>query len=242
MATAYEQGTYIYQPAANDDNSGLVYSLEQAPSGMTINAGTGRITWTSITGQGTSVPVTVKVTDAAGNTAQQTFDLAIAGPNTPPVLTPSTPLIGETDENTPIVVSLSGSFINNGDGTTLISDADDAAVVGGIAVIGSTGNGVWAYSLDGTNFTNIGTVSAASAVLLPADAQLRYTPNAQNGETATISYVAWDGTTGQDGISAVDTTSGGDHSAFSSASDTASLTVNSVNDAPMLTAAQSLGG
>ncbi len=237
VTTAYEQGTYIYQLAAGDDNSGLVYSLEQAPDGMTINAGTGRITWASVTGQGTSLPVAVKATDAAGNTAVQTFDLAIAGPNTPPVLVPATPQIGATDENTPITISLTGSFINNGDGTTLISDADDAAVVGGIAVTGATGNGVWAYSLDGTTFTNIGTVSAASAVLLPADAKLRYTPNAQNGETATVSYVAWDGTAGQDGISAVDTTSGGDHSAFSSLSDTASLTVTAVNDAPVLTAA-----
>ena len=45
-------------------------------------------------------------------------------------------------------------------------------MVGGIALTGVTGNGTWEYSTDGTNFSAVGTVSATSALLLPADAQL----------------------------------------------------------------------
>ncbi len=225
VTTAYEEETYIHQVSAEDDTGDVAFSLDQAPTGMTIDPDTGRITWTSITGAGTTEQVVVKVADTAGNVAEQTFDLTIAGPNTTPVLTPAAPEIGATDQNTTTTFSLTATFINNGEGTTIITDADQSDAVGGIAVVGLAGNGVWSYSLDGTTFTDIGDVSETSALLLPADASLRYTPDGENGETATISYAAWDGTTGHDGISAVDTTSGGDHSAFSLESDTASLTV-----------------
>jgi len=40
-------------------------------------------------------------------------------------------------------------------------------------VTGATGNGAWAYSLNGTDFTNLGTVSESLALLLPASATLR---------------------------------------------------------------------
>ena len=109
-------------------------------------------------------------------------------------------------------------------GTTTITDTTSGAVVGGIAVTGTTGKGTWAYSLDGTTFTSIGTVAADSALLLPASASLRYTPDGSDAETATITYCAWDTTTGTAG-STVDTTTNGGGTAFSTATDTASLSV-----------------
>ena len=48
--------------------------------------------------------------------------------------------------------SLTG-FINNGSGTTAISDPDTNAVKGGIHVTSISGAGTWAYSLGGTDFT-----------------------------------------------------------------------------------------
>lgn len=235
VTTAYVEGTYIYQISATDDTTDLIYTIEQAPTGMTIDPDTGRITWNPTTGEGTDEPVTVRATDTAGNYIEQTYDLSIAAANTAPMLTAAEPVIGTTDEDTPKLFSLSASIINNGDSTTMVTDADQSAVIGGIALIGWTGNGVWSYSFDGTTYHDIGDVSATSALLLPADATLRYTPDGDNGESATITYVAWDGTTGHDGIGEVDTTSGGDHSAFSVDSDTATLNVTSVNDAPVLT-------
>ncbi len=114
-------------------------------------------------------------------------------------------------------------------------------MLGGIALTAATGNGTWAFSTDGSTYTAIGTVSPNSALLVPAGATLRYTPDGKNGETARITYRAWDATSGVSGAK-VDTTASGGATAFSTATDTASLTVTSVNDAPVLTGASpSLG-
>ena len=91
---------------------------------------------------------------------------------------------------------------------------------------GTTGTGTWAYSLDGTTFTDVGTVSASSALLLPSDAELQYTPASGVIETPTITYRAWDTTTGERG-SKVDTTTNGGTTAFSSSTDTAHLAIAS---------------
>ena len=66
-------------------------------------------------------------------------------------------------------------------------------------------------------------------------------PDMQNGEMPTITYRAWDESYGGQGTK-VDTTANGGATAFSAATDIATLTVASVNDAPVLTAASpSLG-
>ena len=73
-------------------------------------------------------------------------------------------------------------------------------MLGGIALVGVTGNGTWEYSIDnGTTFNAVTPVSSASALLLAKDAVLRYTPDGKNGETATITYRAWDATSGTNG-------------------------------------------
>ena len=123
------------------------------------------------------------------------------------------------------------TFINNGSATTIITDATGAEV-GGIALTGTTGNGTWAYSFTIT-FTDVGTVADNSALLLSDSAYLQYTPNGPDSETATITYRAWDTTSGTSGSDA-DTTTNGGSTAFIAATDTASL---AVNDAPVLTPA-----
>ena len=65
---------------------------------------------------------------------------------------------------------------------------------------GATGNGTWEYSFDGTTFLPVSHgFGDCSALLLPNTAELRYTPGGQNGETATITYLAWDTTSGTPG-------------------------------------------
>ena len=169
---------------------------------------------------------------AATDTASLTIN------NIAPVLTAANPSLGTTNEDTATVIPLT-TFINNGAGTTTIADTESGAVIGGIALTGTTGNGTWAYSLDGTTFTAIGTVSASSALLLPSNAQLRYTPDHKSGETATITYYAWDTTRGAAGghVDLSQSSSVGGATAFSAVSDTAALTVSFVNNAPVLTAA-----
>ncbi len=76
-------------------------------------------------------------------------------------------------------------------------------------------------------------VSSNTALLLPADAWLQYLPDELNGETATVTYHAWDTTSGvaEQKVSLAVT---GGSTAFSTASDTGSIEVFPVNDAPEL--------
>jgi cyclophilin family peptidyl-prolyl cis-trans isomerase len=242
-ASAVVAVPYSSQVTVDSTAAGTTYQLAQAPTGMTINAGTGLITWTPTDGQAGAAPVTVLATDAAGNTAQQPFTINVLASNHAPVLTAASPLLGSTDENTSTIISLT-TFINNGAGTTIVTDVDGQAVLGGIALVDTSGNGTWAYSLDSTTFIDVGTVSAASALLLPSAAKLRYTPNNQNGETAGISYRAWDATNGANGarVDLSQTDAVGGITAYSLASDAASLIVTVVNDAPVLTAANPVLG
>jgi len=242
ITTAREGVEYTCQVTTATAAGGAVaYTLTEAPTGMMIDASTGLITWTPAEGEEATVDVTVAATDAAGNSSSKSYTISVAGANTAaPVLTPAAPSLGTTDEDTAKTIPLP-TFINGGAGTTTITDADGDAVLGGIALTSATGNGVWAYATDGATFTPIGTVSPTSALLLPAGTTLRYTPDGKNGETPRITYRAWDATSGASGDK-VDTTTSGGATAFSTATDTASLTVASVNDAPLLTPANpSLG-
>ena len=182
---------------------------------------------------GTLADATLSGGTTAFSVASDTASLLV---NDAPVLSPASPALGTTDENTAITIGLAGTFINNGLGTTTISDVDNGAVVGGIALLGTTGHGTWSYSLDGTTFNPVGTVSSPAALLLPNTAELHYTPDSMNGEIPTITYCAWDTTSGAAGTK-VSTASNGGPSAFSLATDTASLMVTDVNDAPVLTPA-----
>jgi hypothetical protein len=209
---------------------------------MTVDAGTGLITWTPPAGTTSPVNVTLQATDKAGNSTLKSYAINIVPPNNAPVLVAASPVLGSTNENASILISLA-SFINNGTGTT-ITDADTDKPVGGIALINLTGKGTWEYSPDGTTFHTIVSVSASSALLLPKTASLRYTPDSKNAESVSITYRAWDTTAGTPGgrMDLSLPASVGSNKAFSAVTDTATLTVTDVNDAPVLQAAQpSLG-
>jgi cyclophilin family peptidyl-prolyl cis-trans isomerase len=221
--------------------------LRFTPTGTTgTNATITYRGWDMTSGaEGEKVNSTAGGSTSAFSTATDTATLTVTSSNVAPVLTAAGPSLGSTDENTAKTVDLTGSFINNGAGTTTITDTDTSAVVGGIALVGVAGTGTWAYSTDGSTFTSMGAVSAGSALLLPSTAKIRYTPDNANGETATITYRAWDTISGASGGRADLSASGavGGSSAFSSATDTASLSVSSLNDAPVLTAANpTIGG
>ncbi|MDD7994187.1 putative Ig domain-containing protein, partial [Kosakonia radicincitans] len=115
----------------------------------------------------------------------------------------------------------------------------DSGASSGIAITATVGNGGWQYSTDsGANWFNIGTVSSSAALLLGSTAQLRYVPDSANGETATLSFSAWDQTSGTATAGSskglADTSTSGGSSAFSANSAQASLMVTSVNDAPTM--------
>ena len=187
----------------------------------------------------------VQGTDPAGNTATREFTVSVVQPAAP-VLTPAIPSLslGTTNVNAPVTVKLA-NFINTGAGTaTTIKVSNPNAVAGGIAVTGTAdvGTGTWAYSTNGgSTFQTISAVSASSALLLPQNAELRYTPDGTHTGTASITYRAWDATSGSAGTE-VSTANNGGTTAFSSQTDTASLTVASTQDNVVLTTASpSLG-
>src|SRR5262249_16200525 len=143
--------------------------------------------------------------------------------------------LNSTDEDTAIFTFLS-DFIKNGPGTTDISDADSGDPLGGIAVTGAAGNGSWEYTVNfGTTYSPLTGASTPAAVLLPENALLRYTPDGANGEVASLSYVAWDQSSGSPGnVVDLTVTGTGGTTAFSNGSDTASLSVTDLNDAPVV--------
>jgi cyclophilin family peptidyl-prolyl cis-trans isomerase len=228
---------------SNETANSVVYELTSGPTGMTMNSSTDLLTWEPPTGQTSPVSVTIKSTDKAGNSSTKTFSIDIVTANNAPALATALPSLGTTDENTPILIPLAW-FVNGGSGTTQITDADTLNDVGGIALIGVTGNGTWEYSPDGINFTAFSGISESSALLLPKTASLRYTPDSKNGGSVSITYRAWDTTAGGPGLRmnvSLPVLVGG-ITAFSSVTDTATLTVTQVNDAPVLTSANpSLG-
>jgi RHS repeat-associated protein len=70
--------TYSYDVDAIDgDGDAVQYSLAAFPTGMTINSTTGQITWNTAGNDNGPHQITVKVTDARGGFATQTFTLAV---------------------------------------------------------------------------------------------------------------------------------------------------------------------
>ena len=168
----------------------------------------------------------------AFSVASAVSTLQVAALNDAPVLTGANALVGITEDDT--TAANLGSLVSELiDGT--VTDVDTAAVTG-IAIYQVAGsNGAWEFSTDnGTTWTNIGTVSAAQALLLAGADRVRFKPDGTNGTTATLSFRAWDQTTGTAGDRVSIVTNGGT-TAFSSATATATLAVASLNDAPVLT-------
>ncbi len=113
----------------------------------------------------------------------------------------------------------------------------NAGALEGIAIIGiDNARGTWQYSTDGgASWHSIGSVTNANALLLRDSDLIRFQPDANwNGTVDSgMTFRAWDRTAGSAG-SYVDVTTNGGTTAFSTATEAASLVVNSVNDAPDL--------
>ncbi len=203
-------------------------SVRFTPNGL--NGGTALITFhawdvtAGTTGQHGDANLNGGLTPYSSTT--ETLTLNVASVNDAPVLTPTGPILGQTDEDTRFEIS-PRTFV------TTVTDPDTSAVLGGLALTAIEGRGQWFYSVDGTAFAVVGSVSESAALLLRADDFLRYVPDGIDGEVARIEYRAWDVSAGIAGsktdLSGV--ASGGSHP-FSINSDSATLDVLSVNDPP----------
>ncbi len=116
-----------------------------------------------------------------------------------------------------------------------ITDPDVGAVEG-IAVISvDNAHGTWQFNA-GSGWTDFGSVSNSSAVLLNPSAKIRFVPESNySGSAGYITFRAWDQTDGNlNGATGIDVSVNGGTSAYSTATEIASLTVNPVNDSPIL--------
>src|SRR5207248_1377954 len=82
---------------------------------------------------------------------------------------------------------------NNGDIVSelisgYVTDVDSGAV-NGIAIVGvNSGTGTWQYSINNnSSWTNVGTVTSTSALLLRSTDKLRLVPDGQNATSASVS-------------------------------------------------------
>ncbi|XZE45558.1 cadherin domain-containing protein [Pirellulaceae bacterium SH467] len=161
------------------------------------------------------------------STATDTAGLSITAVNDAPVLSPYSPGVSFTEDSAGMTVNVATLL-----GSTM-TDVDSGAVQG-IAFTGVSGSGgVLSYSINGGTTWLTTSVNETSALLLRSTDLVRFTPSGDNGGQMLLSYRAWDQTSGTVG-SLVNTTTNGGTTAFSSASDTVTVNVSSLNDAPVL--------
>jgi len=166
--------------------------------------------------------------------------ITITSVNDAPVLNPNgNPTLDAINEditsaaNTGTLISTIVARMSPGGG---IGDVDLGAVRG-IAVIGANQNsGVWQFSTNnGSSWANFGATSSTNALFLASNAgtRIRFVPNANFNGSSGITYVAWDQSSGTNGTTGSALTRGGSTS-LSVDKDTATITINPVNDAPVL--------
>jgi VCBS repeat-containing protein len=246
-------GTVATNDSDPDDGATLSYALNASVAGLTLNSNgsysfnAGNAAYQPLAqGATTNVVANYTVTDQHGATGASTLTVTLTGVNDAPILNAAaTPVLTSVNEDAGVPSGAVGTLVSNlvnlnpppGGGLDNVTDVDSGASTG-IALTGiSNTNGTWWYSTNGgTIWSTVGAVSDASALLLNADANTRiyFKPNADfNGlVTNAVTFRAWDQTSGSAGSTANVSTNGGT-TAFSTATDTADISVAAVNDNPV---------
>jgi hypothetical protein len=188
-----------------------------------------------------SAPGATTLSGGVGNNQDNNDVYGTIAPNTAPVLANTTVTLSSILEDSAAPSGAVGTLISSlvAIGTN-VTDPDTSALTGIAITTADITNGSWFYSTDGgTNWNALGTGSNTSARLLAADANTRiyFQPNADYSGTVTngITFRAWDGFSALNGSTA-DTSTNGGISPFSTATDTADITVTAINDQPSFTA------
>ncbi|RST31439.1 tandem-95 repeat protein [Sphingomonas ginkgonis] len=163
----------------------------------------------------------------SGGSAGSDLKFTVTGVNDAPVLTSLAATLKTINED---ATGNAGQAVSSFLGSTDV----DSGALRGIAVTGlASGNGEWQYSLNGgTSWSTIGSVSGSGALLLRSTDFVRFVPNAISGTNASFTFRAWDQSSGTAGTKVSLPATGG-QTAYSDAQGSASITVTSVNDAPV---------
>jgi len=186
-------------------------------------------------GAGQTTTDTFSYTYDDGSGGQETVPvfITIQGVNDAPVLDASSAMtfnpVSEDSSNNPgqTVASLIASA-----GGDRITDVDSDPE--GIAISGASNlNGNWEYSVGGGPWIGFPAVSVINALLLDETAEIRFEPNPGYNGTETITFRAWDQTTGTSGGTGSMASYGGT-TAYSIAQTQASIVITAVNDPPVV--------
>ena len=252
FATNFQPG-----PATATDEIGQTlvgYTVTQTGTtgGLTFSSGpsisnSGTLTYTPTTNASGTATFNVVATDSGSDVAPNvnqsapvSFTITVTNQNDAPVLDNSGNMtltaINEDVPNASNSGTLVSAIIASAEPLDRITDVDTGALEGIAVIAVDDTNGTWQFSIDnGTNWTAFGSPSNTIARLLASNVntRVRFLPNANfNGTVNTgLTFRAWDQTSGTNGNTADPSTNGGT-TAFSTATETASITVNPVNDQP----------
>lgn len=258
----FNQGnSFLLGVVYSDSNSNNTYNAGEGLSGVTvsISGSSGSFTTTTMSaggyqlqvpsgsytvtfsGGGLSSAITKSVTVGSTNAKVDGVAGQTGNPPPPPPPANHAPVL---DASYVATLSSIVKGTSNPTGVTVasivgnsITDAD-ANAQKGIAIYNAANtNGQWQYSLNsGTTWMTFGTASSTAARLLRSTDLVRFVPNASFTGSSTITYVAWDQTTGTAGGTANISTiaSIGGSTAFSSSYDYATVNVVNLNVAPVL--------
>lgn len=135
--TAQVGQLYSFDADSPDEGqTGIVYSLADAPDGMTINAPTGAIQWTPTTSQAVPQLFTIRVTDAAGNVAAQTVDMTVYG-----AIPAAADEYTVVEDSTLTATAASGVLANDGDEDSGTLSAE---------LVGQPSHGTLTFNADGS--------------------------------------------------------------------------------------------
>ena len=180
----------------------------------------------------------------------RTLTIDVTAVNDAPVMTANAPVMATIGEdalnNGGQAVS---TLVGNAAGKTGVADVDalnnngagnapegtgQGIAIHALANAGPADGGAWEYSLDGgSTWLAVGAVDSGNALLLRSSDLIRFKPDGLNGTQASFSYYLWDGASGVAGAKADASVRGGT-SAFSTGSDTSSITVTHANDAAVV--------
>ena len=245
-------GTIAGVAIANSGNISMTLQGTAANLNTYLND-TSKILFTTALNNTTTALLTVTPNDGIANGTADTVNITVTAVNDSPVLdTAQSPVLTAIDED---AGDDDGSAADgdddstnntNNSGTSVaammidgsVTDVDGSAVEAIAVTIVDNTNGVWQYSTDtGSSWNNFLATTgnsvdiSNSARLLDNNDLVRFVPFANYNGLATITFRAWDTSSGVAGGTADVTTNGGS-SAFSNTTDTASVTVNAVNDSP----------
>lgn len=236
VGTTNEDTALTGRLAGGDLETGITYAVASNPAhGTVIISANGAYTYTPAADYHGSDSFTFTTNDGSDTSAPRTVNLTINPINDAPALSSGPYSLTSTDEDT----TSSGTLVSTLLAGLTYADVDTGAN-SGIAITATVGSGTWQYSTDGTTWNGVGTVGATTALLLSSTAQVRYVPDGTNGETATLTFRAWDQTSGTASTNTTrhtaDPSTNGGSTAFSAGTAQASITVSAINDAPTLSA------